>query len=344
MSPTAPILEPMLVLATEPPGVLRVGGEAIGHVSGWTQAAADQFAQSLHSAIPPHVVGPTLVGAGLFLSLLLWFRGAALARPSLTLLGICIGGLLGAAISLPIAATVVGLPAPLVGAALGSIVGGFIGWASFRLVVGGIAGVVAGALAFTITLVQSSIASDTGRGAPIQTRYALSSDEAAIARDAEDLWKRTLRGEVVASTATRTEDHTTADTDVSGTHVSGVDPVAVVRTAIVARFEALNDGQKLLVSAAAAIAAAVATLLGLIAPRFTTSLAAAAIGTTGLLVFGLAAGHMMHWNGLDRLASNPSDLAVAWGVLAVLSVFTQRPRKQNAVLAAPAPAQPVPAC
>lgn len=342
-----PSAAPILALAST--DTLRVGGEAIGHVSGWTQAAADHFAQSLHSAIPPHVVGPTLVGAGLFLSLLLWFRGAALARPSLTFLGICIGGLLGAAIALPIAATVVGLPAPLVGATLGSIVGGFIGWASFRLVVGGIAGVVAGALAFTITLAQSSIAADTDRRAPVETRYALSNDEAAIAQDAEDLWKRTLRGEVVASRAAASETQQAEDSEAAstaaGTSGSRVDPLAVVWTAIVARFEALNDGQKLFVSAAAAIAAAVATLLGLIAPRFTTSLAAAAIGTSGLLVFGLAAGHMLHWTGLDRLASNPSDLAIAWSVLAVLSVVTQRPRKRAAIPQQPqAPMQPAPAC
>lgn len=330
------------ILALQSPDTLRVGGEAIGQVSGWTQAAADHFAQSLHSTIPPHVVGPTLVGAGLFLSLLLWFRGASLARPSLTFLGICIGGLLGAAISLPIATTVVGLPAPVVGATLGSIIGGFIGWASFRVVVGGIAGVVAGALAFTITLAQSSIAIDTNRQTPIETRFALSNDEAAIARDAEDLWQRTLRGEVVSGT-----DASRADGDESASNTSSsspqIDPLAVVRTAIVARFEALNDGQKLFVSAAAAIAAAVATLFGLIAPRFVTSLAAAAIGTTGLLVFGLAAGHMLHWKGLDRLASNPSDLAIAWGVLAVLSVVTQRPRKVVAVAPAPAPVAPQPA-
>lgn len=328
------------ILAAESPDALRVGGEAIGHVSGWTQAAADHFAQSLHSAIPPHVVAPTLVGAGLFLSLLLWFRGAALARPSLTFLGICIGGLLGAAIALPIATTVVGLPAPLVGATLGSVIGGFIGWASFRIVVGGIAGLAAGALAFTITLAQSSIAADTKRNAPVETRYALSNDEAAIAQDAEELWHRTLRGEIVASSAAGTSDQDEATPTAGSTQI---DPLAVVRTAIVARFEALNDSQKLFVSAAAAIAAAVATLFGLIAPRFITSLATAAIGTTGLLVFGLSAGHMLHWNGLDRLASNPSDLAIAWGVLAVLSVVTQRPRKIRAAAPAPAPVAAQPA-
>lgn len=332
------------ILAQESPAALRVGGAAIGQVSGWTQAAADHFAQSLHSAIPPHVVAPTLVGAGLFLSLLLWFRGAALARPSLTFLGICIGGLLGAAISLPIAATVVGLPAPVVGGVLGSVIGGFVGWASFRVVVGGIAGLVAGALAFTITLAQSSIAADTKRNAPVETRYALSNDEAAVAQDAEELWRRTLRGEIVAPSAARSsgsEETEATVAEVSGSR--GIDPIAVVRTAITARFEALNDGQKLFVSAAAAIAAAVATLFGLIAPRFTTSLAAAAIGTTGVLAFGLSAAHMMHWNGLDRLASNPSDLAIAWAVLAVLSVVTQRPRKIVAVAPAPVPAAAQPA-
>jgi hypothetical protein len=325
------------ILLAESTDALRVGGEAIGHVSGWTRSAADSLAQSLHTSISPHVVAPTMVGAALFLSLLLWFRGAALARPSLTLLGICIGGLLGAAISMPIAGTVIGLPAPVVGASLGSIVGGFIGWASFRVVVGGIAGLVAGALAFTITLAQASIAADTNRNAPIETRYALSNDEASIAQDAEELWRRTLRGRVVPTTAARD------DVETGGTAVTvsrPIDPVGVARTAISTRFEALKDGQKLFVSAAAAIAAAVATLLGLIAPRFTTSLATAAIGTTGLLVFGFSAAQMMQWKGLERLASNPTDLAIAWGVLAVLSVVTQRPRKAGPP-APPAPPAPV---
>lgn len=335
---TVPTLAPTLAL--ESPAGLRVGGEAIGHVSGWTQAAADHLAHSLHSAIPPHVVAPTLVGAGLFVSLVLWFRGAALARPSLTLLGICLGGLLGAAISLPIATTVVGLPAPVVGATLGSIIGGFIGWASFRVVVGGIAGLVAGALAFVITLAQSSIAADTNRNAPVETRYALSNDEAAIAQDAEELWRRTLRGQVVP-TAAASDDAEAAGTTVAASQQ--IDPIAVGRTAISTRFEALQDSQKLFVSSAAAIAAAVATLLGLIAPRFTTSLAAAAIGTTGLLAFGFSAAQMMHWRALERLASNPTDLAIAWGVLAVLSVVTQRPRKPVAVAPAPAPVAAQPA-
>ncbi|MBY0111439.1 MAG: hypothetical protein K2Y21_01355 [Phycisphaerales bacterium] len=323
------------ILALESPDALRVSGDAIGHLSGWTQSAADSLAQSLNTSIPPHIVAPTIIGAALFLSLLLWFRGAALARPSLTFLGICIGGLLGAAISMPIAGTVLGLPAPVVGASLGSIVGGFLGWASFRLVVGGIAGLVAGALAFTITLAQSSIATNTDRAAPVETRYALSNDEATIAQDAEELWHRTLRGEVIS------RDRTSSDAENASVSIpSNIDPIAVVRTAIAVRFEALNDGQKLFVSAAAAIAAAVATLLGLIAPRFTTSLAAAALGTSGVLVFGLAAGHMLHWNGLDRFASDPSNLAIAWGVLAVLSVHAQRPRKPAPPAPAPVAAQP----
>lgn len=326
----------IFILAADNSDSLRVGGEALGHVAGWTQATAGELAQSLHNAMPPHVVQPAIVGAALFLSLLIWFRGASLARPSLTLLGLVIGGLLGAAVTMPIAGTVIGLPVPVAGGVLGSVIGGFVGWASFRIVVGGVAGVLAGTLAFVVSLAQTSIASGTDERTPVRERFALSNDEATIAQDAEELWQRTLRGEVVASKGEEAEAQQAS---------VGIDPIAVARTAVTARFEALPDKQKLFVSAAAAIVAAVGTLLGIVAPRFTTSLAAAAVGTTGVVVFGLAAGHMLRWNGMDRFAQDPSNLAVVWGVLAMMSVVAQRPRKRCAIAApTPVPVQPAPAC